>query len=354
VAKLILNPTAHSRRDIPLRGELLSIGRDPTNDVVLSDAMVSRRHAVVERLGSRYVLRDCNSSNGSLVNGNLIAERPLRDGDLVAIGAMRLLFRDDPMAADSSGKILRHPSAQRMVCPSCGQPHRAGDAFCRQCGEVVAEVPAGVSLEQCERCGREVVQPARFCSSCGVRLRAGGSEGRPEGVDDMPWATALRQIESSSPSLSVPASLPSAPPGVRLLAALVDAVLVSVAECLLMTPVALYWSTRALPATTEAMGFLPILLSLITAFGALVLAAAYPLLFVGFRGATPGKQLFGLRVVASNGRAPIGAGRSLLRLAGGLASVAALGLGFLPVLLGQEALHDHIAGTRVVRVTGKR
>ncbi len=143
MAKLILNPTAHSRRDIPLRGELLSIGRDPTNDVVLSDAMVSRRHAVIERLGQRYILRDCNSSNGSLVNGNLIAERPLRDGDLVAIGAMRLLFRDDPVADGPSGKVLRHPSAQRMICPSCGQPHRAGDAFCRQCGEVVAEVGRG-------------------------------------------------------------------------------------------------------------------------------------------------------------------------------------------------------------------
>ncbi len=81
---------------------------------------------------------------------------------------------------------------------------------------------------------------------------------------------------------------------------------------------------------------------------------AYPFLFVAFRGATPGKQLLGLRVVLANGRAPIGAGPSLLRLVGTVASAAALGLGFLPMLLGQEPLHDHIAGTRVVRVTGKR
>ena len=95
MAKLIVNPTSSSRREIPLTRTLMSIGRDPSNDVVLPDAMVSRRHAVIEYRGSQYFLRDCNSSNGSLVNGDRVSERSLRDGDLVAIGTARLLFRDD-------------------------------------------------------------------------------------------------------------------------------------------------------------------------------------------------------------------------------------------------------------------
>ena len=64
LAKLLVNPTSSNRREIALGRTLLSIGRDPSNDLVLPDAMVSRRHAVIEFRGSQYYLRDCNSSNG--------------------------------------------------------------------------------------------------------------------------------------------------------------------------------------------------------------------------------------------------------------------------------------------------
>ena len=95
MAKLVLNPHSPSRRDVPLPRTILSIGRDPSNDLVLPDAMVSRRHALIEYRGSQFFLRDCNSSNGSLVNGDRVTERSLRDGDLVAIGSARLLFREE-------------------------------------------------------------------------------------------------------------------------------------------------------------------------------------------------------------------------------------------------------------------
>ena len=78
MAKIIVNPTSPSRRELGLSRSLVSIGRDPSNDLVLPDAMVSRRHAVIEYRGSQYFLRDCNSSNGSLINGDRISERGLR------------------------------------------------------------------------------------------------------------------------------------------------------------------------------------------------------------------------------------------------------------------------------------
>jgi pSer/pThr/pTyr-binding forkhead associated (FHA) protein len=64
VAKLIVNPTSSNRREIPLaRTTILTIGRDPSNDLVLPDAMVSRRHAVIEHRGSQIFLRDSSSAN---------------------------------------------------------------------------------------------------------------------------------------------------------------------------------------------------------------------------------------------------------------------------------------------------
>src|SRR5690349_25049195 len=115
MAKLIVNPTSSSRREISLSRTLVSIGRDPSNDLVLPDAMVSRRHAVIEYRGAQYYVRDCNSSNGSLVNGDRVSQRNLRDGDLVANGTARLLFREG-YEEDASGQDGQPPSAPR--------PHR--------------------------------------------------------------------------------------------------------------------------------------------------------------------------------------------------------------------------------------
>ena len=155
MAKLIINPTASNRREIPLSREaILTIGRDPSNDLVLPDAMVSRRHAVIEQRGTQYFLRDCNSANGSVVNGDRVSERGLRDGDLVAIGSMRLLFREEP-AVEPGAKVVPHPSAAPLKCPACGKGYRRGDLFCRECGAQVAQ-PSGPPKAVCSACGTAV------------------------------------------------------------------------------------------------------------------------------------------------------------------------------------------------------
>jgi uncharacterized RDD family membrane protein YckC len=177
MAKLIVNPTSPSRREVALSRSLLSIGRDPSNDVVLPDAMVSRRHAVIEYRGSQYYLRDCNSSNGSLINGDRVSERGLRDGDLVAIGTARLLFRDDLVAEDAAGKVIHHPSAPRQQCPTCQQDYRKGDVFCRYCGSALA--PHAPARTVCTACGTAVPLPARFCTACGTRLGDPGDATAP-------------------------------------------------------------------------------------------------------------------------------------------------------------------------------
>ncbi len=174
MAKLIVNPTSPHRHEMLLPRTPMSIGRDPSNDLVLPDAMVSRRHAVVELRGGQFYLRDCNSSNGSLVNGDKVNERSLRDGDLVAIGTARLLFREDVEALDPAGKVVQHPSAPRLRCGQCGADYRRGDLFCKQCGGGLQVIqPKAV----CTACGTAVPMPARFCNACGARV--GPDDGQP-------------------------------------------------------------------------------------------------------------------------------------------------------------------------------
>ena len=134
--------------------------------------MVSRRHAVVEHRGRQFFLRDCSSANGSVVNGDRVTERPPRDGDLVAIGSMRLLYREESVEA-VGGKVLAHPSAAPLECPACKSVYRRGDLFCRECGAQVAQ-PSGPPKAVCTACGASVPLPARFCNSCGGTLAPDG------------------------------------------------------------------------------------------------------------------------------------------------------------------------------------
>jgi pSer/pThr/pTyr-binding forkhead associated (FHA) protein len=71
---------------VPLREPTTRLGRSHVADVVLDDSSVSRRHALVVRRGDATVLCDDRSLNGVFVNGHRITERPLADGDEIALG----------------------------------------------------------------------------------------------------------------------------------------------------------------------------------------------------------------------------------------------------------------------------
>jgi hypothetical protein len=73
---------------------LTYIGRSDTNQVQLARAGVSRRHALISLAADgTYSIKDLQSQNGTLVNGHVIAETRLTDGDKVTIGDAELTFR---------------------------------------------------------------------------------------------------------------------------------------------------------------------------------------------------------------------------------------------------------------------
>jgi uncharacterized RDD family membrane protein YckC len=394
VAKLIVNPTASNRREILLtRTTILTIGRDPSNDLVLPDAMVSRRHAVVEHRGRQFFLRDCSSANGSVVNGDRVSERALRDGDLVAIGSMRLLFREEVLEA-GGGKVLAHPSAAPLECPACKALYRRGDLFCRECGAQVAQ-PSGPPKAVCTACGASVPLPARFCNACGGTLAPDGQRlvepppgEAPPGRDTQP-VPAVPQMASPAPvggqppgggkpaaaeaplvaAAARPAAEPTprpaprerrpapaaanelelAEPGSRLAAFLVDTVFVLSGQAVLLAPVVWYWWARETPRLPAEVAFLPVVASVTLLPLAVLLGVLYHVYFWSVKGATPGMELLELRVVTDDGRSPIPLASALVRALGYLLSAASLGVGFLMVLFGGRGLHDRIAATRVVK-----
>jgi pSer/pThr/pTyr-binding forkhead associated (FHA) protein len=73
-------------------GQSLRIGRSPACDILLDDASVSRRHAVIVHRGGKAVLLDDRSLNGVFVNGKRVGEAALTDGDAIVIGHVSLRY----------------------------------------------------------------------------------------------------------------------------------------------------------------------------------------------------------------------------------------------------------------------
>ncbi len=78
----------------PFTGDTLTIGRGRENDIqIKNDSKVSRYHCKLFRRGNNFYIEDQKSSNGSLVNGELITDRRLFGGEEIIIGETFFRFR---------------------------------------------------------------------------------------------------------------------------------------------------------------------------------------------------------------------------------------------------------------------
>lgn len=80
----------------------LRIGRDPSNDVILRDAKVSRTHAEIVFERGFFVIKDLGSSNGTFVNGVRVRVAPLTDGAELKLGNTFARFSEE-LSASASG-----------------------------------------------------------------------------------------------------------------------------------------------------------------------------------------------------------------------------------------------------------
>jgi phosphoserine phosphatase RsbU/P len=72
----------------PIHGDSISIGRSPDQDLVLKEAFVSRRHALISRHNGAFELVDQNSSHGTYLNGKRIERASLNTGDSLQFGSV--------------------------------------------------------------------------------------------------------------------------------------------------------------------------------------------------------------------------------------------------------------------------
>lgn len=80
------------------------LGRDLSNDLVINDPEISRRHARLFLQGNGYILEDLGSTNGTFVNGQrLMGPNILRPGDVITFGErMSLVYETSDFDQDAT------------------------------------------------------------------------------------------------------------------------------------------------------------------------------------------------------------------------------------------------------------
>jgi hypothetical protein len=70
----------------------ISIGRDESNDIHISNPNISRKHFTIYFESSNYIIKDNNSTNGMIINGHKLKKSTLKNGDVIEIADATFTF----------------------------------------------------------------------------------------------------------------------------------------------------------------------------------------------------------------------------------------------------------------------
>ena len=116
-------------RQYRIEGARATIGRAEENPIGLfGDPSVQQRHAIIERRGADYVIRNIAIQEGTFVNGKRIETVDLRDGDRINIGGYEMTFhlRGTSASARATGVPRGRRGESRAHRDAAGGSERQG------------------------------------------------------------------------------------------------------------------------------------------------------------------------------------------------------------------------------------
>jgi hypothetical protein len=94
-ASLLIHEGGDQPRVVRIGEGTLTLGRLAACEVVIHDPGASRRHAQIHGQDGAWTLTDLGSTNGTQLNGQVVQQRQLADGDRITIGTTVIEFRGD-------------------------------------------------------------------------------------------------------------------------------------------------------------------------------------------------------------------------------------------------------------------
>lgn len=99
-------------------GELITLGRATDCTVPIRDRYLSRRHAEIIFDANAWLVRDCGSVNGTLLNGTrLNGSAPLKPGDRITLGDSEVVFEPDDSSASHIFSFDSDSQAKNLAIP---------------------------------------------------------------------------------------------------------------------------------------------------------------------------------------------------------------------------------------------
>jgi hypothetical protein len=145
--KLVILNQGLTGQSHELKADHTTIGRVEDNMFQISEPSVSSHHCEVLLQGSEVVIKDLNSTNGTFINSQKIAESVLKPGQTLRLGNVELRL-DTGAAASASA-----PAAAKAPAPAPGAPVVPLPAPAKKSAENTMVISRGVSLDELEKGG---------------------------------------------------------------------------------------------------------------------------------------------------------------------------------------------------------
>ena len=110
MAKIILIEEGKVLQEMVLSKERITIGRRPHNDLVIDNLAISGEHAAIMTIVNDSFLEDLGSTNGTLVNGQLVKKHFLQDNDVIELAKYKIRYQaksDSEYASDALQPVAR-------------------------------------------------------------------------------------------------------------------------------------------------------------------------------------------------------------------------------------------------------
>lgn len=143
MAKLLIKTEGFNHQVIELRLGLNRLGRSPKNDFQIEHATISGRHCEMLLDNEGILLRDCDSTNGTFLDGEPVSEVRLHTGQTVQLGDVELLVETTEVNINIPVIEVQRPappvvlSDGGLVCPR--HKHARVTHQCTHCREVMCD-----------------------------------------------------------------------------------------------------------------------------------------------------------------------------------------------------------------------
>ena len=146
------------------------LGRSTKNDFQLDHSTVSATHCHIVLTEDGVTVRDCESTNGTFVDGQKITEAKLSAGQTLRVGDVELVVENTDFEIAIPKFDVPRPAPPvvlpdgSLICPR--HPHAAATHQCTHCREVLCDV----CIHRLRRRGGKVVKLCPLCSHSCVPL----------------------------------------------------------------------------------------------------------------------------------------------------------------------------------------